>query len=64
MTGYDPVSPAEAGDRTARVLAVPCPKCDSPPGRVCVSPAGHRQAVQHAARWDAWYAAHPEASTP
>lgn len=54
----------EHNDRMARVLSVPCPKCGAPAGRVCVSPSGARQPEQHGARWDAWYVAHPEASTP
>ena len=54
---------AEHDDRMARILSVPCPQCHAAPGRKCHSPARHEQTVQHAARWDAWYAAHPEAGT-
>ena len=63
MTAYDEVPLAEHEDRMARVLSVPCSYCGEPAGRVCTGPDGDTQGQQHAARWDAWYAAHPEAGT-
>lgn len=54
------ILPAEHNDRVTRVLSAPCPACGAPAGRRCATPAGHPQGHAHAARWDAWYAAHPQ----
>lgn len=51
------VSEAEHTDRVRRVLSVACGHCLQPPGEPCLD-----QDWSHAARWDAWYAAHPEAA--
>ena len=35
------------------LLSVPCPQCDSEPGRMCVQPSGHVASICHAARYAA-----------
>jgi hypothetical protein len=59
VRGYpDPDRPA------AKVLTVPCPRCDAKAGSSCRTPGGGRVHASHAVRWDKAYAEGVLVDTP